>query len=134
METVRWHCNTNPPLPSPLNLLLTGNGLFGCSKVLILITFESQVDTRRQLKTLDKPSGLIQTLRMQNITYARHYKIGNLPNLYFYNEAAYFRYMTGLQDYLNFFFGYIIHHVTYRHLISDACKNFKWATGPISGK
>ena len=44
----------------------------------IFITFESQVDTRRQLKTLDKPLRLIQTLRMQNITYAKHYKIGIL--------------------------------------------------------
>ena len=44
----------------------------------IFITFESQVDTRRQLKTLDKPLRLIQTLRMQNITYAKRYKIGIL--------------------------------------------------------
>ena len=44
----------------------------------IFINFESQVDTRRQLKTLDKPLRLIQTLRMQNITYAKHYKIGIL--------------------------------------------------------
>ena len=68
--------NTLTAHPPFLNLHLTGTGLCGGSKVLILITFLSQVDTRRQSKTLDKPLGLIQALRMQNLTYVRHYKIG----------------------------------------------------------
>lgn len=75
MSGDRKHHDHSAPSPS-LCLHLTRMGLFGGRNNSVPFTFESQVDIRRQLKTLDKPLGLTQALRMQNITYARHYKIG----------------------------------------------------------